>query len=399
MPEERVILHSDCNNFFASVELLDYPELQDKPVAVAGDPEGRHGIILAKNMAAKRFHVQTAEPVWQARQKCPGLILLPPHMERYRAFSRRINQMYLDLTDQVEAFSIDESFLDVTGSQQLFGTGRMMADALRERVRRELGITISVGVSDNKTWAKMGSDYKKPDATTVVDRQSVTRTLYPLPVESMLYVGDAAARTLRRHGIDTVGALSRADPQALSTFLGKQGPWLQRAAAGLDDSPVRRWGETDPVKSIGNSVTFSHDLTDTDDYRAGLLLLCDSVGARLRADHLKCRTVTLQIKDPQLKVISRQKTLPTPTSLTRQLYQCACRIFDVSWPAGAPVRLFSVTAGSLSPEDEAFSAQLSFLSDVQTDDPRQAQLEKAVDQVRARFGRAAIRPASLGRED
>ena len=197
----RVILHCDCNNFYASVELLKYPELRDRPVAVAGDPEGRHGIILAKNMAAKRFGVQTAETIWQAKRKCPGLILLPPHHDEYAAMSRRVNGIYCSVTDQVEPFSVDESWLDVTGSQRLFGDGRTIADELRRRVRDELGITISVGVSDNKTWAKLGSDYKKPDATTVITRENVADILHPLPVQDMLFVGNAAAETLHRHGI------------------------------------------------------------------------------------------------------------------------------------------------------------------------------------------------------
>lgn len=394
MAAERVILHCDCNNYFASVELLTRPELRDKPVAVAGDPEGRHGIILAKNMAAKQYGVRTAETIWQARQKCPGLILLPPHMARYRELSRQINAIYLDVTDQVEAFSIDESWLDVTGSRLLFGDGETIADSLRRRVREEIGVTISVGVSDNKTWAKMGSDYKKPDATTVITRENVGRLLYPLPVEELLFVGRAAAETLRRHGITTIGALAGCEEAALTRLMGKQGAGLWRMANGLDDSPVRRWGEREQVKSVGNSTTFAHDLVGREACRAGLMPLCDSVGARLRAQGLRCRTVTLQIKDPQLKVISRQKTLPVPTGLTRQIFRAACALLEESWPERAPVRLMSVTAGGLSAADEDVAAQLSFLTPVAPDDPRQVSLETAVDRVRARFGQESVRPGT-----
>lgn len=394
----RTILHCDCNNFFASVELLERPELRDKPVAVAGDPEGRHGIILAKNMVAKRYGVQTAETVWQARRKCPGLILLAPHRERYEEISRRINKIYLDVTDQVEAFSIDESWLDATGSRALFGDGKAIADMLRKRVREEIGITISVGVSDNKTWAKMGSDYQKPDATTVITRENVGQILYPLPVEEMLFVGGSAAAELRRHGIDTVGALAVSDGAVLARYLGKQGEALARMASGQDDSPVRRWGEKEPIKSIGNSATFAHDLVGREECRRGLLTLCDSVGTRLRAQRLKCRTVTLQIKDPQLKVISRQKTLAVPTALTRQIYREACAILETSWPENAPVRLFSVTASQLLPEDETVSAQLSFIDEVCTDNPKQRRIEEAVDQVRGRYGKSAVRNGSVGNE-
>ncbi|MBE5804079.1 MAG: DNA polymerase IV [Clostridiales bacterium] len=394
MPADRVILHCDCNNYYASVELLERPDLRDKPVAVAGDPEGRHGIILAKNNVAKRFGVKTAETIWQARQKCPGLVLLPPHHDQYEIMSRRVNAIYLDVTDQVEAFSIDESWLDVTGSRRLFGDGGAIADMLRRRVREELGITISVGVSDNKTWAKMGSDYKKPDATTIITRENVHEILYPLPVGELLFVGRAAAEVLIRHGITTIGSLARCEKELLVRYLGKQGESYWSMANGLDDSPVRRWGESEPVKSVGNSTTYAHDLVGRDAFRAGLMPLCDSVGARLRAQGLKCRTVTVQIKDPNLKVISRQKTLSMPTNLTRQLFQEACAILFQCWPDTAPIRLLSVTASGLVGEDEAAPAQLSFFEEVAPDDPKQAALEAAVDKLRGRFGKGAVKPGT-----
>ena len=392
--DRRVILHCDCNNFYASVELLKYPELRDQPVAVAGDPEGRHGIILAKNMAAKRMGVQTAETIWQARRKCPGLVLLPPHHDEYDAMSRRVNEIYLSVTDQVEPFSMDESWLDVTGSQRLFGDGTAIADMLRRRIREELGITISVGVSDNKSWAKMGSDYKKPDATTLITRENVAQLLYPLPVQDMLFVGHAAAEVLRRHGITTIGMLAAAPRENLHAWLGKQGESLHAMANGLDDSPVRRWGEGDAVKSIGNSMTYPHDLIGHDAWRAGLMPLCDSVGARLRAQHLKCHTVTVQVKDSALKVISRQKTLAVPTNLTRQLFQESLALLHAYWRPEKPIRLLSVTASGLCDEDEAIPAQLSFLTEVAPDNPKQLAIEQAIDGVRKRFGKAAVKPGT-----
>ncbi len=390
----RVILHCDCNNFYASVELLEYPELRDKPVAVAGDPDGRHGIILAKNMVAKRYGVQTAETVWQARKKCPGLILLPPHHDRYSEMSRRVNAIYLDVTDQVEPFSVDESWLDVTGSQRLFGDGRAIADLLRRRIREELGITISAGVSDNKSWAKLGSDYKKPDATTVITRENVASLLYPLPVEDMLFVGHAAAQTLRRRGVTTIGMLAATPRETLVRWLGKQGESLWTMANGLDDAPVRRWGEGDAVKSIGNGMTFPHDLVGLDAWRSGLMPLCDSVGARLRDQDLKCRTITVQVMDPQFKVISRQKTLSMPTNLTKVIFRESLAILQGCWPQDAPIRLLTVTASGLCSGDESIPAQLSFLAEVKPDDPRQTALERAVDGVRKRFGKSVISPGT-----
>ena len=391
----RTILHCDCNNFFASVELLKFPELRDKPVAVAGDPEGRHGIILAKNMIAKRYGVQTAETVWQAKRKCPGLILLPPHHDEYSAMSQRVNEIYCSFTDQVEPFSVDESWLDVTGSRRLFGDGKAIADELRRRVREELGITISVGVSDNKSWAKLGSDYKKPDATTVITRENVADILYPLPVQDMLFVGHAAAEVLRRHGITTIGLLAAAPLESLTRWLGKQGESLHAMVNGLDDAPVRRWSEGEAVKSVGNGMTFPHDLIGEEAWKAGLMPLCDSVGSRLRAQHLKCCTITVQIKDPQLKVISRQKTLPMPTCLTKVIFREALSILQGCWRKDAPIRLLTVTASSLCGECEEETAQLSFLTDVKPDDPRQAKIEQAVDGVRRRFGKTSIAPGTI----
>ena len=390
----RVILHCDCNNFYASVELLKYPELRRKPVAVAGDPEGRHGIILAKNMIAKGYGVQTAETVWQARKKCPGLILLPPHHDEYEAMSQRVNAIYQRVTDQVEPFSVDESWLDVTGSQRLFGDGKAIADMLRQRVREELGITISAGVSDNKTWAKLGSDYKKPDATTVITRENVAELLYPLPIQDMLFVGRAAAEILQRHGVTTIGMLAAAPRESLVRWLGKQGESLHAMANGLDDTPVRRWGETEAVKSVGNGMTFPHDLVGEEAWKAGLMPLCDSVGSRLRAQGLKCRTITLQIKDPALKVISRQKTLPMSTNLTKVIFSEALMILQQCWHKDAPIRLLTVTASALCAEDAAETAQLSFLTEVKPDDPRQARIEQAVDDVRRRFGKGIIAPGT-----
>ena len=390
---DRVILHCDCNNYFASVELLDKPALRDQPVAVAGDPEGRHGIILAKNQIAKNYGVQTAETLWQAKKKCPGLILLPPHMDKYRAMSRRVNAIYLDYTDQVEAFSIDESWLDVTASRNLFGDGAAIADLLRRRVREELGITISVGVSWNKTFAKMGSDYKKPDATTVITRENVSQILYPLPVTDLIFVGKSSGQVLARHGIHTIGDLAACSMAEAEAWLGKGGKGLWLAARGLDDSPVRCYGEHEAVKSVGNGMTYPQDLVGREACIAGLTPLCESVGARLRAQHLKCRTITLQIKDPQLKVISRQKPVDPPTNLTRYLLREVIQLLESAWPEDAPVRLFTVTAGSLMDESAPVTAQLSFLEEAPREDPRQRRLEQVLDGLRNRFGQDAIATA------
>ena len=235
---DRTILHCDCNSFFASVECVFRPELKDVPMAVSGNPENRHGIILAKNELAKKAGVVTAETVWQARQKCPELVLVPPRHQEYVRFSGLVNAIYQRYTDQVEPFSIDESWLDVTGSRALFGSGETIADAIRRAVREELGITVSVGVSFNKIFAKMGSDYKKPDATTVITRENYRQLLWPLPISDLIFVGSASRNALRELGIYTIGDLARTDPALLTARLGKAGTVLSTYARGEDESRV-----------------------------------------------------------------------------------------------------------------------------------------------------------------
>ena len=257
---ERTILHCDCNSFYASVETQLDPTLADGPSAVCGDPESRHGIILAKNEKAKAFGVQTAETIWQAKRKCPDLRLVAPHREEYVKYSRRCNELYLQYTDLVDPFGIDESFLDVTGSMHLFGTGEQIADELRRRMREEVGLTISVGVSFNRAFAKLGSDYKKPDATTVFSRENFRERVWPLPVNTLLYVGKRAAARLDGLGVHTIGDLAACEPAFVHGIFGKQGDMLLRYARGEDDEPVRSFYAEREVKSVGNGMTFAHNL-------------------------------------------------------------------------------------------------------------------------------------------
>jgi len=387
---DRTILHCDCNSYYASVELLSYPELKNKPVAVCGDPQSRHGIILAKNEPAKKMGVKTAETIWQARRKCPGLVLLPAHHDRYQYYYEKINDIYLSVTDQVEAFSIDESWLDVTGSYNLFGDGKTIADMLRRRVREELGLTISVGVSFNKTLAKMGSDYKKPDATTCFTRENWKSILHPLPVGEMLFIGPAAEKTLIAHGVRTIGDLALCPPQTLTALLGKAGENLYLWANGIDPSPVRRWGDKEPVKSIGNGMTFREDLVGEEQWKQGLIPLCEQVGARLRSQHLKCRTLTVQVKDPAFKVVSRQMKMEPPTALTRSLFEGSLSLLRALWKKDAPIRMLTVTAANLMDADAQVYEQMDLLTPAKSPNPKQALLEKAIDEVRARYGKGAV---------
>lgn len=387
LPEDRIILHADCNSYFASVESIDHPEYKLVPMAVCGDPESRHGIILAKNELAKAYHIQTAETIYSAKKKCPDLLLVPAHHEKYAVICERINTIYESYTDLVERFNIDESFLDVTGSRHLFGSGREIADQLRRRIREEIGVTISVGVSFNKTFAKMGSDYKKPDATTVISRENYRDILWPLPIEELLFVGRSGAAAMRDHGILTIGDLAKADPKSLSFFLGKAGLQLRKSACGEDLSPVMPTGHEELPKSISHNVTFDHDLIDPTEVIAGLTLISDQVATRLRRKKLYASVVQIQVKDINLKVINRQKSLEEYTCSTRLIRDTAMELLQENWPAGKPIRMLSVGVTGLSMDG---TQQLNMFSDtVKIEKARK--LDDAVDSIRSKFGKEAVR--------
>ena len=395
---ERVILHCDLNCFFASVELLRYPALRDVPVAVCGDPESRHGIVLAKNEAAKQLGVKTAETIWQARQKAPHLITLPPHHGLYREYSRKVNAIYGQYTDLVEPFGIDESWLDITGSMHLFGgDGKSIADQLRERLREELGLTISVGVSFNKIFAKLGSDYKKPDATTVIDRSNWQAIVWPLPVGDLLGVGRSTQKLLRQYGVETIGQLAAFPRQTLETLLGKHGTQLHDYANGLENSPVRPQHEAEPVKSVGNGTTFPRNLTRWEEVRSGLAVLSDSVAGRLRRQGLYCGGVALTIRNAQFRQFSRQVRLDAPTHLQKDIYQTALALARQSWHAPDPIRALTVTALYLTDSADSFQ-QLDLLDGAAAQrEEKQERLEQAMDAIRGKYGKGAISFGNAGK--
>lgn len=384
---DRTILHCDCNGYFASVECIFRPELWSVPMAVCGDPKNRHGIILAKNELAKAYGIVTAETVWQALKKCPKLTLVAPHHDKYQEFSKRINAIYAQYTDQVEAFSVDESWLDVTGSLHLFGSGKEIADTLRKRIREEIGLTISIGVSFNKTFAKLGSDYKKPDATTVITRGNFKDILWPLPARSMLYVGKAAEETLTKNGVFTIGDIALAGQERMQIMLGRSGETIWEYACGMEDEAVKRLGEEDAAKSIGCGITFSRDLLGKNDIRAGLTMLCDTVGARLRQNGLYCSTVQVQIKNPALRVISRQKRLDTCTDSTKEILDAAISIVEGSWNMASPIRMLTVTAMNLNADG---ALQMDLFDTGGEKRQKSRRLDSAVDFIRAKFGTESI---------
>lgn len=385
---DKVILHCDMNGFYASVELLSHPELKDRPMAVSGDPDNRHGIILAKNEIAKKYGIVTAETIWQAKKKCPDLQLVRPHHDKYKEYSDKINKIYLEYTDMVEPFSIDESWLDVTASQKLFGTGRQIADTIRERIKSEFNLTLSVGVSYNKIFAKMGSEYKKPDATTEITRNNYQTLLWPKPVGELFFVGWATAGKLEKLGIHTIGDLARADAKALEALLGKQGPVLYSYANGFDDSPVARFDQREKIKSVGNGITFKRNLKGMDDILTALTSLSDTVASRLRKYQMKAFGVKVDIKDPYFKTISRQKQLNHPTNLAAEIRAASLEILKASWNLSDPIRLLTITAINLT--DETADEQLSLFDAADGGREKRESIERTMDDIRKKFGNSSI---------
>ncbi len=391
---DRVILHSDCNSFFASVECALNPSLADVPMAVGGSVEARHGIILAKNEIAKEYNIQTAETIYSAKKKCPELVIVPPHHDLYEKYSERVNKIYLEYTDMVEKFGIDESWLDVTGSQRLFGNGEEIANTIRKRVKEEIGITISVGVSFNKVFAKLGSDYKKPDATTVISKENFKDIVYPLPVGDLLFVGRKTREVLSRLNIKTIGDLAQSDVERLNKLLGKQGEMIYRYARGEDNSPVDPHSH-DEVKSVGNGMTFKRDLRGEKDILCGIAHLSESIAVRMRRKGVKCTVVQVTIKDPDLISIQRQEKLSSPTNLAKDITEKAMEIIKRSWNMNKPIRMLTVTGNGIIPEDSA--QQISFFDEEKN--PKQENLEKTLDKIREKYGKDSVVSANVINND
>lgn len=383
--KERVILHSDLNNFYASVECLYHPEYRGKPLAVLGDPEARHGIVLAKNYEAKAYGVQTGDPMWMAKKKCPDIVFVPPHYNLYMKHSKLIRKIYSEYTDKVEPYGLDECWLDVTNSTMLFGSGEDIANEIRKRVKFELGVSVSVGVSFNKIFAKLGSDLKKPDATTVIESNRFKEIVWPLPVKELLYVGRATHSKLKRKGIFTIGDLANSNPDNLRFWLGKMGVVLWQFANGLDTSPVFNIGAKSLIKTVGNSTTAPRDLITDEDIKITLMVLSESVSARLREHGFICRTVQIGIRDNELEWYERQGKLEIPNRTAKSIFELAFSLFK-KHTNGKPIRSLSVRACDLEPVD---FVQLSLLPDV-AQLQKQEELESAMDNLRNRFGHFSV---------
>jgi len=393
--KERIILHCDCNSFFASVETVLNPEYKNVPMAVCGSVEDRHGIVLAKNDLAKGYGIVTAETVFSAKKKCPGLVIASPHHEKYQEYSEKVNAIYARYTDMIEPFGIDESWLDLTASS-LIGSGVEIAERIREDVKRELGITVSIGVSFNKVFAKLGSDYKKPDAITVISKDNYKKIVYPLPVSSLLFVGRKTAEQLRMLAINTIGDLAAASPELLTLKLGRAGRMLSMYARGEDNDPVEASSKND-AKSIGNGYTFRHDIVSREECRAAIAHLSEIIGTKLRDRGLCCATVQLSIKDEYLRTIQRNAPQVPPTDIAEEIASTAYSILCREWNRDKPIRMITVTAANLVKND-TITEQIDFFGDRDQLDERRkrrGKRELAVDEIRKKFGSDAIIRASV----
>ena len=385
---DRVILHCDANSYYASVECLYTPEIRDKPVAVGGSVEARHGIILTKNALAKRCGVRTGEAIWQAKEKCPDLVCVPPDYSLYTRFSGKMRRIYEQYSCRVESFGLDEAWIDLTNPGLSFADGVRIADEIRCRIREELGITVSVGVADNKILAKLGSDMKKPDAVTVLPPDSFQEKIRDLPVQDLLFVGPRTAHKLAQLGVTTIGQLASCDDGVLQGLLGKNGPMLKAFASGQDRSPVMPLDHRRCVKSIGNSTTPPHDLTTRDDARCIYYLLAESVAARLRQGGFRTRCVSISARTPDLVTRSHQIALKRATNLTDEIARAAMTLFEERFAHALPYRSVGLCCSMLTPDDEPI--QLDFMGD-ETRRIHMEQLERSIDSLRSRYGHQIVR--------
>ena len=392
---ERTLLHCDMNNFYASVECMLNPSLRGHPVAVGGDVENRHGIILAKNYEAKKFGIQTGEALWQAKQKCPKLIIVPPHYEEYLKYSRLAHSIYADYTDLIEPYGMDEVWMDVTGSTKAFGSGEVIANTLRERIKYELGLTISVGVSFCKVFAKLGSDMKKPDAVTVIPKDSFRDIIWDLPASDMLGVGRSTEKFLSSYGIHTIGQLANAYPDLMQRKLGKNGMVLLAFANGEDRSKVAPQDYEPPMKSIGHGITTMQDLENNAEVWNIMLALTQDIGHKLRVYNKNAAGVAIYIRyieDKQIAGKQWQCQLPVRTHSAAIIANEAYRLFERSYGWEYPIRSVTVRAINLCSQD--LPEQLQFFSDAATVE-RKEKLETAIEDIRRRFGKYSIQPACL----
>jgi DNA polymerase-4 len=389
---ERVILHSDLNCFYASVEMMLNPALRGKAVAVCGATESRHGIVLAKSELAKKRGVKTGMVNWEARQCCPDIIMVPPQYDEYLKYSKLTRAIYERYTDQVEGFGMDECWCDISGSQTVFGDGMQIAEEIRETVKAELGLTVSIGVSYNKIFAKLGSDLKKPDAITGISSDNFREKIWPLPASDLLYVGRATTKKFDSYGIHTIGDIANQSQDFLKRLLGVNGIALWTYANGLDTSRVMPGDYESPVKSVGHGITCNADLENNEEVWKVMLELSQDIGHRLRLHSLTAKGVQITIRDNDLFIKQYQAPCEAQTKSPMEIAKKARQLFEMNYRWHNKVRAITVRAINLVPADTPY--QISIFEDVSKRERRE-KLDTAIEEIRGRFGKRAIFSACL----
>lgn len=391
---ERIIFHIDVNSAFLSWEAVERLkegeriDLRTIPSAVGGDMATRHGVVVAKSIPAKKYNIVTGEPVINAMRKCPNLIVVSPRHDVYKRYSKAFMDILREYSDIVEQYSIDEAFVDMTGTRRLFGEPLEAAQKISNQIKTELGFTVNIGISTNKLLAKMASDFKKPDRVHTLFSNEISTKMWPLKVGDLFFAGKSTVKILNSIGIRTIGELANTDKDLIVKRLKKHGDVLWRYANGLDDSPV------EPVradnKGYGNSITMSYDVTQSNQAKEVLLWLTEKVCQRLRSDGFKAESVTVFVKYSDFTKESHQCTLVSSTDITQEIYRYVCKLFDEMWDE-TPIRLLGVSAGKVSKEETGRQLELFDT----TDYGKLEKLDKAMDDIRKKYGQNAIKRASL----
>lgn len=392
---ERFILHSDLNNFYASVESLYNPDIRNKAVAVVGDEEKRHGIVLAKNYIAKSYGIKTGDTVWEARLKCgEELVCVPARFELYLYVSKLVKDIYREYSDRVESFGIDEAWIDISAIASNYEDAVKIADNIRTRIIAEIGLTVSIGVSFNKVFAKLGSDMKKPNATTLITQDNFKELVWKLPASDLLYVGKATAKKFEKGNIKTIGDLAKASTQYLKLTLGKMGEVLHNFACGKDNSPVSSIFDNEKIKSFGNSTTCPINLSNNEQVKSVIYLLAESVAERMKKKGYYASSVSIWIKDTQLKSFERQLTLPTSTNISEDIAQSAYKLFVDNYTWDLDIRAIGVRVCNLS--EGVVQCDLFGKSNNLA---KKQQLECTIENLRDRFGYNIIRRGNILKSD
>ena len=387
--EGRIVLHSDLNNFFASVECKNNPSLDGKPVAVCGNKADRHGIVLAKNEIAKRCGVKTAEAIWQAKNKCPGLVIVHPNYDEYVRYSRMVKEIYCDYTDLVESFGMDEAWIELTGDYRIktLEQGKNIADEIRKRVKKKTGLTVSVGVSDNKIFSKLASDYKKPDAVTVFGPDNYENIVSKIDIGEMIFVGRSTRAKLHLYGINTIGELAHTSDVFMRGMLGKNGESLYYNASGANTSRVTRWGEADEAKSIGNSVTLPKDLESISEVHGVFCALAEKVAYRLRSGGFAAKTICISVRNTSL--VTTEKQMPVKmTSNAVELARAAMNLYVSNFDTSKPVRSLGIRTANLVNNKGDFQIDMFDMSFLKSE--KLSKIDIATDKIREKYGMDAI---------